>query len=110
MIVTVSGGWTEGEGKNELDVKVTLVGNDPTDVEHLESIVSDDWTVSGVSFANGALTLDVKASRKTTLEEQAAQQKASDDAAAQDAEAAKAKAIADANAQATKEARIINIA
>jgi hypothetical protein len=110
MLISISGGWTKDKGRDELDAKVKIVGDDAQEVAHLQSLLDDDWTVEGVSFNAGELTLDVKATRKVTLAEQAAAEKAAaDDKAAADAEAAKVAAEAQAK-QAEQDAHDAKIA
>lgn len=110
MLISVTGGWTKDKGRNEFDLSVKAVGADANEVEHLKSLLDDDWTVEGVSFDAGQLTLDVKATRKVTLEAAAAAKKAEEEAAAakaaEDAKAAQAVAAE----QAAKDARVAGIA
>jgi hypothetical protein len=110
MNISVSGGWTEGEARNELDFKVSAVGADAQEVAHLQSLLADDWSIENVAFSAGTLTFDVKAARKVTLAAQA-EAKAAADRVAADKAAADAKVASDAAAeQAKKDARVAGIA
>jgi len=110
MLISVSGGWTKDEARNELDLKVKVVGDDAQEVAHLESIVADDWTVENISFAGGELVMDVKAARKVSLADQAAAKAAADKKAADKAAAEAKMAAAEAAKKSAEDVRVQGIA
>ena len=63
VINVISGGWTPDKGRDEFDVQLKIVGNDSNDVDRLAAMVADDFTVTP-TFTGGALTLDIKATKK----------------------------------------------